>query len=59
MFNKRHYEVIARCINWELKRESSQEPMKRLIDDLCREFKSDNPAFSREHFIEACWKEVV
>ena len=59
MFSKAHYKLIAQAINRELMRESCTTTMKRLIDDLCDVFSKDNPRFSRECFIEKCWKGVV
>ena len=61
MFSKGHYELIANAINRELKQCKTYNTviMKRVINDLCEVFAKDNPRFSREAFIEACWKEVL
>ena len=59
MLTKRYYTDIAKCINHELMRESCHVTITRLIEELCEMFMLDNPHFSREAFIEACWKGVV
>jgi hypothetical protein len=62
LFNKRHYEAIAKILSQVLPKDYSAEEAKIWVEfkkELSSAFKADNPQFDLGHFHGACCTKIT
>lgn len=61
-FTKQHYEIIAGILNAFVRQDAERQPSRQipisaLVEAMRFNFANDNPNFSSEKFLKACYHE--